>query len=163
MCVCVSGGVFVCVWGGVCVCECVLSCVWLFVTLWTITHQAPLSMGFPKQEYCSGLPFPPPGIFQTQGSNPCRLHWQADSLPLSHERSLLSTVILSKLQSPSYHHTIAILNSVFDKILLPLPTLAPLPACFMSSLINQGLKSTHSKRMPHGKWCFYYLNGRWHV
>ena len=32
-----------------------------FVTLWTIAHQAPLSVGFPKQEYWSGLPFPPPG------------------------------------------------------------------------------------------------------
>ena len=35
--------------------------VWLFVTLWTIAHQAPLSMGFSRQEYWSGLPFPPPG------------------------------------------------------------------------------------------------------
>ena len=30
-------------------------------TLWTIDPQAPLSMGFPRQEYWSGLPFPPPG------------------------------------------------------------------------------------------------------
>ena len=33
----------------------------LFVTLWTVAQQAPLSMGFPGQEYCSGLPCPPPG------------------------------------------------------------------------------------------------------
>ena len=41
-----------------CVCEymCVHSCVWFFVT-----HQAPLSMGFSRQEYWSGLPFPSPG------------------------------------------------------------------------------------------------------
>ena len=32
-----------------------------FVTLWTVARQAPLSMGFPRQEYWSGLPFPPPG------------------------------------------------------------------------------------------------------
>ena len=38
-----------------------LSCVWLFVTLWTVAHQAPLSMGFSRQEYWSGLPFPSPG------------------------------------------------------------------------------------------------------
>ena len=38
--------------------------------LWrTVTHQAPLSMGFSRQEYWSGLPFPSPGIFLTQGSN----------------------------------------------------------------------------------------------
>ena len=38
-------------------------------TLWTVTRQAPLSMGFSRQEYGSGLPGPPPGIFPTQGSN----------------------------------------------------------------------------------------------
>ena len=35
--------------------------VWLFVTLWTIAHQAPPSLGFSRQEYWSGLPFPSPG------------------------------------------------------------------------------------------------------
>ena len=38
-----------------------LSRVRLFVTLWTVAHQAPLSMEFSRQEYWSGLPFPPPG------------------------------------------------------------------------------------------------------
>ena len=37
------------------------SCVRLFVNLWTVAHQAPLSMGFSRQEYWSGLPGPPPG------------------------------------------------------------------------------------------------------
>ena len=47
----------------VCVCVCIqsLSCYRLFMTLWTIAHQAPLSMGFPRLKYWSGLPFPPPG------------------------------------------------------------------------------------------------------
>ena len=44
----------------VCVSVCVLSCVWLFVTPWIASRQAPLSMGFPRQEYWSGLPFPSP-------------------------------------------------------------------------------------------------------
>ena len=35
-----------------------LSCVWLFATPWTVAHQAPPSMGFSRQEYWSGLPFP---------------------------------------------------------------------------------------------------------
>ena len=35
--------------------------VWFFATLWTVAHQAPLSLGFSKQEYWSGLPCPPPG------------------------------------------------------------------------------------------------------
>ena len=42
----------------------VLSCfsrVRLFATLWTVTHKPPLSMGFPREEYWGGLPFPSPG------------------------------------------------------------------------------------------------------
>ena len=47
----------------VCVCACtqLLSLVILFVNPWTVAHQAPLSMAFPRQEYWSGSPFPPPG------------------------------------------------------------------------------------------------------
>ena len=40
------------------------------VAPWTVAYQAPLSMGFSRQEYWSGLPFPSPGIFPTQGSIP---------------------------------------------------------------------------------------------
>ena len=61
------------------------SCVWLCATLWTIAHQAPLSMGFSRQEYWSMLTCPPllHRIFPTQGSNLCLLHWQMGSLPSS--------------------------------------------------------------------------------
>ena len=48
--------------------------VWLFMTLWTVACQAPLSMGFSRQEYWRGFLCPPPGIFPTQGSNPSLLH-----------------------------------------------------------------------------------------
>ena len=58
----------------VCVCVCVLSHAIVFATPWTVAHQAPLSMGFSRQGYWSGLPFPPPGMFPTQGSNPGLLH-----------------------------------------------------------------------------------------
>ena len=47
-----------------------LSCfshVQLFTTLWTVAHKAPLSMGFPSQEYWSGLPCPPPGDLPDPG------------------------------------------------------------------------------------------------
>ena len=44
-----------------------LSCVWLFVTPWTIARQAPLSMGFSRQKYWSGLPFPSPGDLPDPG------------------------------------------------------------------------------------------------
>ena len=50
----------------------------LFGAPWTIACQTSLSMGFPRQEYWSGLPFPPPGDLLTQGSNPSLLYWQAD-------------------------------------------------------------------------------------
>ena len=43
------------------------SCVRLFVTLWTVACQAPLSMEFSRQEYWSGLPFPPPGDLPNTG------------------------------------------------------------------------------------------------
>ena len=49
------------------------SCVWLFVTLWTIVHQVPLSMGFFRQEYCSGLPCPSPEDLPTAGIKPTSL------------------------------------------------------------------------------------------
>ena len=51
-----------------------LSCVQPFVTTWTRAHQAPLAMGFSRQEYWSELPWPPPGTFSTQGSHPGLLH-----------------------------------------------------------------------------------------
>ena len=42
-------------------------CVQFFAGLWTGAHQAPLSMGFSRQEYCSGLPCPPPGDLPDPG------------------------------------------------------------------------------------------------
>ena len=50
-----------------------LSHVWLFVTLWTVAHQASLSMGFSRQEHWSGLPCPPPGGLPNPGIEPTSL------------------------------------------------------------------------------------------
>ena len=61
--------------------------VWLFVTPWARAHQALRSMRFSRQEYWSGLPFPPPGDLSEPRIEPRLLHWQADSLPLHHPRS----------------------------------------------------------------------------
>ena len=52
-----------------CVLSC-FSCVRLFLTLWTIALQAPLSMGSSRQEYWSGLPCPPPGNLPNPGIEP---------------------------------------------------------------------------------------------
>ena len=59
---------------------CVLRRVLLFVTSWTVAHQAPLSMGFSRQEYCGGLPFPSPGDLPDLGIEPWPAALQADSL-----------------------------------------------------------------------------------
>ena len=65
-----------------------LSCVWLFVTLWTVARQALLFMGFSRQEYRGALSCLPPGDLPNPGINPnlcllCLLHWQAGSLLLA--------------------------------------------------------------------------------
>ena len=61
----------------------ILGCVWLFGTPSTVADEDFPFMGFSRQEYWSGEPFPSSGIFLTQGWNPCLLrllHWQADAL-----------------------------------------------------------------------------------
>ena len=80
---------------------CVPGCICLFATPWTAVCQAPLSMEFPRQVYWSGLPFLLQGIVPPQGLNlllPCLLHRQAQSLPLSHLKLKLSTVIAPLLK-----------------------------------------------------------------
>ena len=66
---------------------CILSLfshVQLFVTLWTIAHQALLSLGFSRQEYWSELPFPPPGDLPDQGLKPGILHCRQILYQLRH-------------------------------------------------------------------------------
>ena len=55
------------------------SCLTL-ATPWTVARQAPLSMGFPRQEYWSGLSCPPPGDLPNPGIEPLSPALQADSL-----------------------------------------------------------------------------------
>ena len=58
-----------------------LSRVRLFVTLWTVAYQAPLSVGFSRQEYWTGLPFPFPGDLPDPEIEPSSPVFQADALP----------------------------------------------------------------------------------
>ena len=67
-------------WACVCVCAQSLSRLQLFATPWTVAHQAPLSMGFSRQEYWSGCRFLLQRIFPASGSNPHLLDQQANSL-----------------------------------------------------------------------------------
>ena len=67
-----------------------LSHVRLFATPWTVAHWAPLSLGFSRQEYWSGLHFPSPGVLPNSKIEPRSPALQADSL-LSH-RGRLKTI-----------------------------------------------------------------------
>ena len=102
MCLCVC----ICIHTHTYIHECVLSrfsCVWLFVTSWTIAHQASLSMGFSRQEFWTGLPFHSPGNLPTQGSNPCLLHCKqvlyywitGEALYLATERQMYACLYLN--------------------------------------------------------------------
>ena len=73
MCVCVSVSV-------------TQSCAAVAI-LWTAARQAPLSVGFSRQEYWSGMLCPPPGDPPDPGIEPTSPALQADSLPLSHQGS----------------------------------------------------------------------------
>ena len=62
-----------------------LSRVRFFATPWTVAYQAPPTMGFFRQEYWSGLPFPSPGDLPDPGIEPGLLHWRQMLSPLSHQ------------------------------------------------------------------------------
>ena len=86
-----------------------LSRVRLFATPWTAAHQAPPSMGFSRQEYRSGLPFPSPGDLPDPGIKPRSLTLQADALtsePPGKKRSEL------QIRKERYIH----LNADFQRI-----------------------------------------------
>ena len=63
-----------------CCCLVTKSCL-TFANPWSVARQAPLSMGFSRQEYWSGLPFPSPGDLPNPGIKPRSLELQADSSP----------------------------------------------------------------------------------
>ena len=67
-----------------------------FATPWSVAHQVPLSMGFPRQEYWSGLPFPFPGDLPDPGTEPASLALRVDLLLLSHQGSPFSAIQLRK-------------------------------------------------------------------
>ena len=64
-----------------------------FAIPWTIAHHVPLSIGFPREEYRSGLPFPSPGDLPNPGIKLASPAWHADSLLLSHQGSPILYII----------------------------------------------------------------------
>ena len=79
---------------------CMLSHIWLFEILWTVAHQVLLSMGFSRQEYWSGLPFPIPGELLDPGIKPVS-PWipafQADYLPAEPINWVMKTTLFTIL------------------------------------------------------------------
>ena len=71
-----------------------VSPVRLFVTPWTVARQPPLSMGFSRQEYCSGLPFPSPGDLPNPGIEPGSPAFQAESLPSEQKEGVVTILSL---------------------------------------------------------------------
>ena len=76
----------------------------LLVTPWTVAHQAPLSMGFSRQEYWSGLPFPSPGDLSKPGIKPgspaLSGGFFASSVPGKPSNSAVLRILLEKAMVP---------------------------------------------------------------
>ena len=88
-----------------------LSRVWLFATPWTVAYQAPPSMGFSRQEYWSGLPFPSPGDLPDPGIEPGSPAFQENALtsePPGH--SFLQGIIRYNLNQITHDYTVKVTN-----------------------------------------------------
>ena len=70
---------------------------------WTVTPQAPPSMGFPRQEYWTGLPFPSPEDLPDPGIKSASPAWQVDSLPLHHQEAHSFHIVLYNFHYESVH------------------------------------------------------------
>ena len=95
--------------------------VCLCVTPWTIAHQAPLSMGFSRPGYWSGLSFPFPGDLPNPGIEPGSSALQADSLLLSHQGSPKSLLFMAKLGHCISCFTLKFLHYMLTANIAPSP------------------------------------------
>ena len=100
-----------------------LSRVQFFVTSWTVARQAPLSMGFSRQEYWSGLPFLPPGDLPNPVIELSPPALQVDSFPLSHQGRPPATAkgVPLQLMSSTNHKN----NNMIELQLTTIPTTCP--------------------------------------
>ena len=102
-----------------------LSRVQLFATPWTVAHQAPPSMGFSRQEYWSGLPFPSPGDLPDPGIKPRSPALQADALTSEPPGKPVLVEHLSPSSKPArllFSYSSSIVTFTSDSLLLPSST-----------------------------------------
>ena len=100
--------------------------VQLFVTPWTLAHQAPLSIEVSRQEHWTELPFPSQGIFPTQGRNPGLLH--------SHPQC-------RKAPSSPHHFQALLLYQLCVKVAQSCPTLCDTMDCIVHGIQLYQLQS----------------------
>ena len=79
---------------------------------WTGAHQAPLSMGFPRQEYWGGLPFPPPGDLSDPRIELTSSALQMDSLLLNHQGS--TSCLLGRMEISQIHIRVSLTAAKVD-------------------------------------------------
>ena len=91
-----------------------LSHVQLFETPWTVAYQAPPSMGFSRQEYWSGLPFPSPGDLPNPGIEPRSPTFQADALT-SEPPGKPHTITRNSQTELEYGRTSKFLHNIFPE------------------------------------------------
>ena len=148
-------------------CECVLSRfsrVPLCATLWTVAHQAPLSMGFFRQEYWSGLPFLPPGDLPDPAIEPCPLPLAPPGKPFKQLSFETVTYCCRQINIPSiiifyFYHFLS--QSTYSPISWSLPIMSYLytspflcihnfflfPPRFFPYLVNYKHKLRHSHQL----------------
>ena len=118
----------------------------LFATPWTLARQTPLSMGFPRQEYWSGLPWLSPGDLPDPGIKPASPALQLGSLPLSH------------LGSPLLKHSSPKKKFVLDVRMIYLLLLSPPWTWTAFSCLN-GHKLPFSLSPTYNPCCQRSMNG----
>ena len=140
-----------------------LSRVRLFETPWTVTYQVPLSMGFSRQEFWSGLPFPSPGDLSNPGIEPRSPALQIDALQSGPHPSMTTgkTKALIILDSDSKESTCQCRRPRFDSWLgktpwrrewIPTPVFLPGEFHGQRSLAGYspwGLKELDTQRFRH--------------
>ena len=117
--------------------------VGLFASLWTVAHQTPLSTGFFRQEYWSGLPCPPPEDIPNPGIKPRSPTLQADSLPS--EPPVIISFFLDRHQRSERW-------CFFFKITQHIEVEQGLEPGFLMRSLSFHLPRLHSNYMPSGLW-----------